>query len=152
VTVDPKTGRIEILDYVAVEDIGRAINPRIVHGQAIGAVIQGLGGAILEHLLYDENGQLLNASLADYLMPLATDFPTVRAVTLELRPAPNNPLGAKGAGEGGLVPVAAAVANAVGAALSSLGVELREFAALAAAPMGAHPCGPPAGRANRKPE
>ncbi len=114
--VDPKTGRVEILDYVAVEDIGRAINPAIVHGQAIGALVQGLGGVFLDHLVYDEDAQLINASLADYLLPTASDFPNVRAVTLELRPALTNPLGAKGAGEGGIVAVAACVATAVAAA------------------------------------
>ena len=114
--VEPKTGRVEILDYVAVEDIGRAINPAIVHGQAIGALVQGLGGVFLDHLVYDADAQLINASLADYLLPTATDFPHVRAVTLELRPALTNPLGAKGAGEGGIVSVAACVATAVAAA------------------------------------
>ena len=69
VAVDPKTGHVEIIDYVAVEDVGRAINPGIVHGQAIGAIVQGLGGVFLDHLVYDEDAQLTNASLADYLVP-----------------------------------------------------------------------------------
>jgi carbon-monoxide dehydrogenase large subunit len=127
VTVDPRTGRVEILDYVAVEDVGRAINPAIVHGQAIGAIVQGLGGVFLDHLIYDEQAQLLNASLADYLVPTASDFPVLRAVTLELRPSLTNPLGAKGAGEGGIVAVAAATANAVAAALAPLGVEVNHL-------------------------
>jgi carbon-monoxide dehydrogenase large subunit len=127
VTVDPRTGRVEILDYVAVEDVGRAINPAIVHGQAIGAIVQGLGGVFLDHLIYDDQGQLLNASLADYLVPTADDYPMVRAVTLELRPSLTNPLGAKGAGEGGIVAVAAATANAVAAALAPLGVEIHHL-------------------------
>ncbi|MEH2471542.1 carbon-monoxide dehydrogenase large subunit [Nitrobacteraceae bacterium AZCC 2161] len=127
VTVDPRTGRVEILDYVAVEDVGRAINPAIVHGQAIGAIVQGLGGVFLDHLIYDEQAQLLNASLADYLVPTASDFPRLRAVTLELRPSLTNPLGAKGAGEGGIVAVAAATANAVAAALAPLGVEVNHL-------------------------
>jgi carbon-monoxide dehydrogenase large subunit len=117
VAVDPGTGRVEVLDYVAVEDIGRAINPAVVHGQAIGGIVQGLGGVFLDHLIYDEEGQLLNASLADYLLPTATDFPTVRAVTLQVHRSPSNPLGVKGAGEGGIVVVAAAIANAVAAAV-----------------------------------
>jgi carbon-monoxide dehydrogenase large subunit len=125
--VDPRTGGVEILDYVAIEDVGRAINPHIVHGQAIGALVQGLGGVFLEHLLYDQDAQILNASLADYMVPLASDFPNVRAITLELRRSKTNPLGAKGAGEGGMVAVAAAAANAVAAALKPLGVELREL-------------------------
>ena len=89
--------------------------------------MQGLGGAFLEHLVYDEDGQLLTGSLADYLMPTASDFPSIRAVALELKPSPHNPLGAKGAGEGGIIPVGGVVANAVAAALSSLGVEPREL-------------------------
>jgi aerobic carbon-monoxide dehydrogenase large subunit len=127
VAVDPRTGRVEILDYVAIEDVGRAINPHIVHGQAIGALVQGLGGVFLDQIIYDDEAQILNASLADYLVPLASDFPNVRAITMELRRSKTNPLGAKGAGEGGMVAVAAAVANAVAAALAPLGVELREL-------------------------
>jgi carbon-monoxide dehydrogenase large subunit len=127
VAVDPRTGEVEILDYVAIEDVGRAINPEIVHGQAIGALVQGLGGVFLEQLVYDDQAQILNASLADYLVPLASDFPNVRAITMELRRSKTNPLGAKGAGEGGMVAVAATVANAVAAALAPLGVELREL-------------------------
>ena len=123
VAVDDRTGHVEVLDYVAVEDVGRAINPAIVHGQALGALVQGLGGVFLDHLIYDEDAQLLNASLADYLVPTATDFPNVRGVTLELRPSPSNPLGAKGAGEGGIVAVAATIGNAVGAAVRSCGTQ-----------------------------
>jgi carbon-monoxide dehydrogenase large subunit len=127
VAVDPKTGHVQLLDYVAVEDVGRIINPLTLHGQAVGAIVQGLGGAFLEHLVYDENGQLLTGSLADYLMPTASDFPSIRAVALEEKPAPHNPLGAKGAGEGGIIPVGGVVANAVAAALSMLGVEPRQL-------------------------
>lgn len=125
VAVDPDTGHVEVLDYVAVEDVGRAINPMIVSGQAIGALVQGLGGVFLDHLIYDDQCQLLTASFADYLMPTATDFPRLRGIALELRLSPTNPLGAKSAGEGGMVPVAAAVGNAIGAALKSLGVQPR---------------------------
>jgi carbon-monoxide dehydrogenase large subunit len=123
VAVDPKTGQVELIDYVAVEDVGRIINPMTLHGQAIGAVVQGLGGALLEHFIYDTHGQLLTGSLADYLLPTASDFPSIRAVALEEKPAPHNPLGAKGAGEGGIIPVGGVVANAVAAALASLQVE-----------------------------
>jgi len=125
VAVDPKTGAVELLDYVAVEDVGRIINPLTLHGQCVGAVVQGLGGAFLEQFLYDEDGQFLTGSFADYLLPTASDFPAIRAVALELKPAPHNPLGAKGAGEGGIIPVGGVVANAVAAALGSLGVEPR---------------------------
>jgi carbon-monoxide dehydrogenase large subunit len=127
VAVDPKTGHVALIDYVAVEDVGRIINPLTLHGQAVGAIVQGLGGAFLEHFIYDENGQLLTGSFADYLMPTASDFPNIRAVALELKPSPNNPLGAKGAGEGGIIPVGGVVANAVAAALSSFGVRPHEL-------------------------
>ncbi len=123
VAVDPGTGRVELLEYVTVEDVGRIINPLTTNGQAVGAVVQGLGGAFMEHLQYDENGQFLTGSLADYLLPTATDFPNIKAIVLENSPSPNNPLGAKGAGEGGIVPVGGVVANAVANALASLGVE-----------------------------
>jgi aerobic carbon-monoxide dehydrogenase large subunit len=127
VAVDPRTGHVEVIDYVAVEDVGRIINPAMLHGQAVGAIVQGLGGTFLEHLVYDEQAQLLTGSLADYLMPTASDFPVVRAVALEEKPAPHNPLGAKGAGEGGIIPVGGVIANAVAAALRPLGVEPREL-------------------------
>ncbi len=102
VAVDPGTGHVELLDYMTVDDVGRIINPATLHGQILGAIVQGLGSTFLEHLQYDENGQLLTGSLADYLLPTATDFPNIRGISLGLRPCPNNPLGAKGAGEGGL--------------------------------------------------
>jgi carbon-monoxide dehydrogenase large subunit len=127
VAVDPKTGHVELIDYVAVEDVGRIINPLTLHGQAVGAIVQGLGGAFLEHFVYDADGQLLTGSFADYLLPTASDFPHIRAVALEDKPSPNNPLGAKGAGEGGIIPVAGVIANAVAAALTPLGVEPREL-------------------------
>ena len=127
VAVDPKTGRVELLDYVAVEDVGRIINPLTLHGQAVGAIVQGLGGAFLEHFVYDRDGQLLTGSFADYLLPTASDFPNIRAVALEEKPSPTNPLGAKGAGEGGIIPVGGVIANAVAAALGSLGVEPRDL-------------------------
>jgi carbon-monoxide dehydrogenase large subunit len=126
-TVDPGTGRTEILDYLTVEDIGRIINPLTAHGQAVGAVVQGLGGVLLEELVYDEACQFLSGSLADYLMPTAPDFPRVRSVVLENSPSPHNPLGAKGGGEGGIVPVAGLISNAIAAALSSLQVEPRSL-------------------------
>jgi carbon-monoxide dehydrogenase large subunit len=127
VAVDPKTGQVELVDYVTVEDIGRIINPLTAAGQAVGAVVQGLGGVFLERLQYDENGQFLTASLADYLLPSATDFPRIRAFVTEEAPSPINPMGAKGAGEGGIVPVGGVVANAVAAALAPLGVEPRSL-------------------------
>ena len=127
VAVDPRIGHVAVLDYVAVEDVGRIVNPLTLHGQTLGAIVQGLGGAFLEHLVYDENGQLLTGSLADYLMPTASDFPSIHCVSLEQKPTPDNPLGAKGAGEGGVIPVGGVIANAVAAALSSFGVEPRDL-------------------------
>jgi len=117
VAVDPKLGQIKIVDYVVVQDVGRVINPMTLRGQVIGAVVQGLGGACLEHLQYDGEGQFLTGSLADYLLPTASDFPNLRCVITEDHPSPNNPLGAKGAGEGGIIAAGGALANAVANAL-----------------------------------
>ena len=127
VAVDPKTGQVELIDYVAVEDVGRIVNPLTLHGQCVGAIVQGLGGALLEHFVYDENGQFLTGSLADYLLPTASDFPNIRAIALEDKPSPINPMGFKGAGEGGIIPVGGVIANAVAAALRPLGVKLHEL-------------------------
>ncbi len=127
VAVDPGTGHVKVIDYLSVEDVGRIINPLTLHGQAIGSIVQGLGGAFLEHLVYDDEGQLLTGSFADYLMPTASDFPNIRSITLELKRCPNNPLGAKGAGEGGLIPVGGIMANAVADALSHLNVQPMEL-------------------------
>ena len=121
VAVDPGTGRVELLDYLVVEDVGRIVNPLTLHGQAIGGVVQGLGGAFMENLVYDANGQLLTGTLADYLIPTATDFPRIRAIALENHPSPSNPLGVKGAGEGAIIPVGGLMANAVANALASFG-------------------------------
>ena len=124
VAVDVRTGHVELIDYLVVDDVGRAINPLTLHGQVIGATVQGLGGVFGEQLCYDAQGQLLVGTLADYLVPLATDFPSVRAVTTQNHPSPNNPLGAKGAGEGGIIPPGGVIANAVVSALRSFGVQI----------------------------
>jgi carbon-monoxide dehydrogenase large subunit len=125
ITVDAGIGRIEIVDYVVVQDVGRAINPLTVKGQMIGSLVQGLGGAVLEDLKYDEQGQFLTGSLADYLLPTASDFPNLRGVVLDDYPSPINPLGAKGAGEGGIIAAGGCMANAVANALQSFGVQPR---------------------------
>jgi aerobic carbon-monoxide dehydrogenase large subunit len=127
VSVDAKTGHIQLLDYLAVENCGRMINPLTLKGQLIGAIVQGLGGAVMEHLVYDEHGQLLTGSLADFLLPTAIDFPTIRGIVIESHPSPINPLGAKGAGEGGIISVGGVIANAVADALISFGVEPRDL-------------------------
>ena len=125
VAVDEQTGRVDLIDYRVVDDVGRIINPLTLHGQVVGAAVQGLGGVFTEELVYDEHGQLLTGSMADYLTPVATDYPQVAAESLEDHPSPNNPLGAKGAGEGGTIPVGAAVANALAAALRARAVQPR---------------------------
>ncbi len=125
--IDLLGGHVALIDYVAVEDVGRIINPLTLHGQCVGAIVQGLGGTLLEHFIYDADGQLLTGSLVDYLLPTSSYFPNIRAVALELKPSPNNPLGAKGAGEGGIIPVGGVIANAVTAALTSFGVQTNEL-------------------------
>ncbi|HTP83424.1 MAG TPA: xanthine dehydrogenase family protein molybdopterin-binding subunit, partial [Alphaproteobacteria bacterium] len=127
VAVDARTGHVELVDYVAVEDVGRIMNPLTLKGQVIGAIVQGLGGTFLEDFVYDANGQLLAGSFADYLLPTASDFPVIRSFLMEEQPSPINPLGAKGAGEGGIIPVGGVIANAVASALSSLDVQPREL-------------------------
>lgn len=127
VAVDANTGRVEVLDYVAVEDVGRIINPATLRGQVLGAAMQGLGGTFLERFAYDENGQPLSASFADYLMATASDFPNLRVYLMEEEPSPINPLGAKGAGEGGIIPVGGVIANAVADALQQFGAEPRDL-------------------------
>jgi carbon-monoxide dehydrogenase large subunit len=127
VAVDAKIGQVEIVDYMTVVDCGRIINPMTVRGQVIGSLVQGLGGALLEDLRYDEDGQFLTGSLADYLLPTAGDFPNLRAVVTDAFPSPINPLGAKGAGEGGIISAGGIVANAVANALAAFGVEPREL-------------------------
>jgi aerobic carbon-monoxide dehydrogenase large subunit len=127
IAVDVETGHVELIDYVAIEDAGRIINPLTLHGQAVGSIVQGLGGTFLEHFVYDDDGQMLSGSLADYLVPLATDFPNIRSTSIELRRSPNHPLGAKGAGEGGTIPVGGLMANAVAAALRDFNADVAEL-------------------------
>ncbi len=127
ITVDAKLGQVQIVDYMVVQDVGRAINPMTLRGQIIGSLVQGLGGAMLEHLQYDEQGQFLTGTLADYLLPTAGDFPNLRCIVTEDHPSPINPLGAKGAGEGGIVAAGGVMANAVANALQSFGVQPRQL-------------------------
>ncbi len=122
VAVDPRTGHVELLDYLVVEDVGRAINPLLVHGQLIGGTVQGMGGVCLEQMVYDGDGQMLTGTLADYLLPTSTDYPRIRGLTFEAYPSPINPIGAKGAGEGGTIVVGAVMVNAIAAALREFGV------------------------------
>ncbi|HET8683441.1 MAG TPA: molybdopterin cofactor-binding domain-containing protein, partial [Micromonosporaceae bacterium] len=112
VETDPETAEVKILRYCVVHDCGRLINPRIVEGQIHGGVAQGVGGALYERLAYDPDGQLLNASFMDFLMPYASEVPVVETDHLET-PSPLNPLGVKGAGEAGVIPGAAVLASAI---------------------------------------
>lgn len=125
VEVDPETGAVSLLKYVITYDVGKAINPMIVNGQLVGGLAQGVGGALLEELVYDAEGQPLATSFMDYLLPTATEMPEVTITKiLEETPTPLNPLGIKGAGEGGSSGAGAAIANAVADALAPLGVSV----------------------------
>ncbi|MEC7490903.1 MAG: xanthine dehydrogenase family protein molybdopterin-binding subunit [Pseudomonadota bacterium] len=127
VAVDVRTGVVEVKRYVLTEEIGRALNPAMVQGQAVGGVLQGLGGTFFDHMVYDENGQLLTGSFADYLLPTSSGLPEIKAITLEDFPSRLNPMGFKGAGEGGIVAVAAATGNAVAAALKPHNISINEL-------------------------
>jgi carbon-monoxide dehydrogenase large subunit len=123
VVVDVATGKITLRDYAAVDDSGRLINPMIVEGQVHGGIVQGIGQALMEECIYDDDsGQLLTGSFMDYAMPRAVDVPFFKSEFQETL-APGNPLGAKGAGESGTIGAPAAVVNAVVDALSGFGVE-----------------------------
>ncbi len=127
VAVDAESGLVEILRYVMSEDVGQCINPLIVQGQAVGAAVQGIGGTLLEELVYDETGQLLSGTFMDYALPTSHEAPEIEDIVLEETPSPLNPLGVKGAGEGGIVATGAALANAVSQALSSFGVQVTDL-------------------------
>jgi carbon-monoxide dehydrogenase large subunit/6-hydroxypseudooxynicotine dehydrogenase subunit gamma len=117
VCIDQGTGAVTVERYVVGYDVGRAINPRLVEGQIVGAVAQGVGGALLEEFCYDEVGQPLTSGLMDYLMPTVLEMPEVEVILSEDAPSPLNPLGVKGAGEGGLTAAGGAIANAISNAL-----------------------------------
>ncbi|MBI3536362.1 MAG: molybdopterin-dependent oxidoreductase, partial [Chloroflexi bacterium] len=122
VEVDPDTGKVDLTRYAAVDDVGKVINPMIVDGQLHGGVAQGVGQALWENTVYDENGQLLSGSFMDYAMPIASNLPLYENARIET-PSPVNPLGAKGAGETGTIASTPAVANAVIDALKPFGVK-----------------------------
>jgi carbon-monoxide dehydrogenase large subunit len=122
VEIDPETGLTDIVRYAAVDDVGRAVNPLILHGQTHGAIVQGVGQALWEHCHYDAaTGQLLSGSFMDYAMPRAQMLPSF-TTELSQTPAPSNPLGVRAGGEGGTTPALAVVANAVVDALAGHGV------------------------------
>ena len=126
IEVDPKTGMVEFVKYAAVHDCGRLINPMIVEGQIHGGVAQGIGGAFFERLVYDEEGQPLTATFMDYLLPTATEIPAIAVDHVET-PSPLSPLGMKGAGEAGVIPVAALFASAIDDALAPFHIRIREM-------------------------
>ena len=125
VRIDADTGGVTIERYAIAYDIGRAVNPKLVEGQIAGGLAQGIGGALLEEFLYDANGEPLSVSFADYLMPTAREIPELAILVTEDAPSPLNPLGLKGAGEGGANPVGAAIASAIDDALQRPGAVTR---------------------------
>jgi len=128
VEVDPDTGGVSVRRFVVVEDAGRLINPMIADGQIRGGVAQGIANALLEEVVYDEDGNILTTSLMDYLPPTVAEIPDIEIMHLETL-SDATVTGAKGLGEGGTIGAPAAVLNAVNDALAHLGVELNEMPA-----------------------
>ena len=129
VEIDPETGAVDVVRYAAVDDVGRAVNPMILHGQAHGGIVQGAGQALFEHARYEaESGQMLAGSLMDYAIARADDFPFFDTEIMEV-PSPTNPLGVRGGGEGGTTPALAVVVNAICDALAEHGVRHVEMPA-----------------------
>src|SRR6059036_2955410 len=126
VEVDPETARIKILRYVTVHDAGTIINPMIAEGQIYGGALHGLGGALYEELLYDDDGQFLTGSFMDYLVPTASEAPVIDIAHI-VSPSPLTPLGSKGLGESSSMTVPAVIANAVSDALGPLGIRITEL-------------------------
>ena len=125
VEVDIETGAVAIKRYTVAHDCGRVINPMIVDGQIVGGVAHGIGNALYERMVYDDDAQPVSTNFGEYLLPLATDVPQIDLVHLET-PSPLNPLGIKGAGEGGTIPAIAAILSAVENALAPFGVTIDE--------------------------
>jgi aerobic carbon-monoxide dehydrogenase large subunit len=117
VRIDRDTGGVTVERYLIAYDIGRAINPMLVRGQLVGGYAQGFGGALLEEFQYDERGQPVSVTLADYLIPTAHDVPAIDVLITEDAPSTRNPLGIKGVGEGGVAAVGAVIASAIDDAL-----------------------------------
>jgi aerobic carbon-monoxide dehydrogenase large subunit len=126
VEIDPDTGRVEVVDYVAVDDCGNVINPMIVDGQVHGGVIQSIAQALFEETVYGDDGQLRTPSLVEYQIPSAADLPSIRS-DRTVTPSPVNPMGVKGIGEAGTIAACPAVVNAAVDALSPLGVRHLEM-------------------------
>jgi carbon-monoxide dehydrogenase large subunit len=122
VEIDEDTGHVDLVKYVAVDDVGKKINPMIVDGQLHGGIAQGVGQALWEGAVYDDNGQLLTGSMLDYALPRASWFPNIE-LDETVTPSPVNPIGVKGVGEAGAIASTAAVANAVIDALAPFGIK-----------------------------
>jgi carbon-monoxide dehydrogenase large subunit len=120
--VDTETGRVTIRSYVAVDDVGKVVNPLIVEGQVHGGLAQGIAQALYEEAVYDDDGNLLTTTLADYLVPSAADLPHFTTDRTET-PATTNPLGVKGVGEAGTIASTPAVVNAIVDALRPMGID-----------------------------
>jgi CO/xanthine dehydrogenase Mo-binding subunit len=127
VEVDIETGRVKILDYVVVSDCGTIMNPRLLEGQIVGGIAQGIGAAFLEEYVYDQNGQLATATLMDYLLPTVDEIPPALRIMHEQTPSPFTEYGVKGGGEGGRMVAPIALASAVEDALRPLGVRVNEL-------------------------
>jgi len=125
VAVDPQSGAVELMDYAVVEDCGNVVNPMIVDGQIVGGVAQGIGTALYEESIYDQNGQPLATTLADYLLPGATEVPNIKIGHM-VTPAAHTRFGLKGMGEGGAIAPPAAIGNALRDALGDTGAEFNE--------------------------
>jgi carbon-monoxide dehydrogenase large subunit len=125
VEVDADTGRVTITRYVVGHDCGKLINPLLVDGQVRGGVVHGIGNALFERMLYSEQGEPLTTNYADYLLPTAPEVPRIEIVHLE-SPSPRNPIGVKGAGEGGTIPAAACVIAAIEDALTPFDVRITQ--------------------------
>ncbi len=121
VRIDAATGAGKIEKMLIAYDVGRAINPKLVEGQLVGGFAQGLGGSLLEEFRYDDRGQPLSVTFADYLVPTASEVPPVDVLLTEDAPTPTNPLGIKGAGEGGIAAAGAVIASAIDDALQMPG-------------------------------
>src|SRR5207237_4911807 len=124
--VEPRSFRLKILRYVVVHDSGRVINPTVLEGQIQGGVAQGIAGAFYERLAYDAEAQLRNASFMEFLMPYSTEVPDV-VIDHQETPSPLNPLGVKGAGEAGVIPVGAVIASAIEEALGVSTTEMPRY-------------------------
>jgi len=125
VEVDVETGRVEILRYIVGHDCGRLINPMLVDGQVRGGVVHGIGNALFERMIHDENGQPVTTNYADYLLPTAPEVPRIEIIHFESA-SPLNPIGVKGAGEGGTIPAAACIISAIENAVAPFNVRIME--------------------------